>query len=549
MSNSFSAPVDDPRDALERAVEALADLSALQRGGGRPGLDPKELARAFAEAMAEALRGESVELEVRPSGLYQGGQPFWAQQLMARRVGAALHGQGLASIALPQGAPASALAELAHALARDWTEEEPESLARASRAGLLTGFSWEFRQARQDGRAALRPAALLQELRAGRSRHSEELARDLVALRAVMVGQADTAHAVRGIGEAARQRLQPELLAIATGQDVDFELIGRILFECLRLEHSHLQVVDTFRLGLTWFESLIGLRRPADAFDLMHRALSLVDPAVAPEWPHREVYRVEVRASFGEPALRRLVQAANAAPEADWAPLLFLVSGLSAPERAAGLVEPCAELQAPAHRQAVADGLLRCLGADTARFEALLGSAQGDGLAIVLLAVGRLDAPALLERILARMESPSPFVRQAALVALRRHRSPRTQQRVRAALQDPALPVRVEALRYLTVYREVEIAPQLLERLRTASELEEEEARALGIAFAMLARQEAVLPLARLAQEAAARRPVIATSAIRALLSLGEGGRAAVQGLSRGSPELRRLVRQAGGPE
>jgi hypothetical protein len=551
LSSPRFGSADGIVDPLSEALEALADLAALLRGGGRVEADPTQLAEQFAAALAQVLAERPLEIEVRPGGFYTEGDPLWTQDLMARRVGAALHGQSVSSITIPSTASPETLKELAAALCRDWSQEDSGALAQSLRRGALAGIQVDFRAAAERAPGSGQsPASLLQELRAGAVREGSTLAPVLAELRIAMGRAPDLVAAVRGAGESARQRLEPELRAISEGQDAGWEAMGRVASESVRLEPSHLQAVDTFRIVFALFEQLVALHRASDAFELIHRSLSLADDAVAPGWRHREIFRSELAATIGDPFLGRLVSAVSESdPQVDWRPLLFTLGTLLPVERIAPSCEQLVRLPQLAQRQAVADGLALSLGRDPLRLEKELQSNAGEGAAIVLLAMGRLEAPALLERILARMESPAPQVRQASLVALRRHRSPRTQQRVRKAVTDADPSVRIEALRYLSVYRDLESAPMLLERLQggPASSFGEDELRALGMAFAIIARQEAVLPLARLAQDSAARRPQIANAAILGLNALGDSGRAALLGLARsGGPELRQLVRAVG---
>ena len=94
---------------------------------------------------------------------------------------------------------------------------------------------------------------------------------------------------------------------------------------------------------------------------------------------------------------------------------------------------------------------------------------------MVLLALGRRPDPTL-ELILAREGSADAQVREAVLIALRSHQSPRVKQVMRAAIGDPASPVRMEALRYPSVYREVAAAETVKSRLLSVRETDADEA-------------------------------------------------------------------------
>lgn len=543
-------PIDGTTDPLGEALEALTDLAALLRGGGRVDTSPNELALGFARSMGRVIAERPLEIEIRPAGFYAEGEPLWTKDLMARRVGASLHAQNVSSIVLSPGASPRSLQDLATAICRDWSQEDPVAFAQLVRRSDLSGVDVQFRAVAARSQATgVTPSALIAELQSRRRGDDSTITTVLTNLRAALAMPSDLGLAVRGPSPNDRARLDAEIQTLIEGRDAPSEMMGRVAFESIRLEPSHLQAIDTFRLVFTWFEQLVMQSRATEAFDLIHRPLSLVDEAVVPGWKHREVFRSEVAATLAEPTLGRLVGAIGTSdPALDWRPLLFTLGSITSPERTSSTCTAISRLPLLAQRQAFADGLALAMGRDPKRLEAELQSQTEEGVSIVLLAIGRVEAPALLERILARMDSPSPIIRSSALVALRRYRSPRTQERVRKALHDTDSAVRIEALRYLTVYRDLESAPMIIERLQSkaATDLAEDELRALCKAFSLIARQEAVLPLARVAQDNAIRRPQVATAAMIGLHSLGESGRAALSGLSRSTPELRRLMREAG---
>ena len=539
------------REPLDVAVEALADLAAGMRGGGRAGAEPEHLVAAFGDALIALARQRPVTLQVRPQGLWIDGDPFWINDLLARRVGAGLGAQGLTRVTVLETAQGRTVRALAVLLAREWSTEGAGALRGLVERGPTPGVDFVFQA---DVPVAvgggLEPGVLLHQLRAQSANPPADLVPALDAMRARLSLPPDVQAAIAGAGMEARRQLAVEVQAVQQGVDVPWDRVGRVAFEAMRLDAAGLQAADTFRLAVDHFEQLVARGRPSDAFDLLHRPLSLVDPDVVPGWPHREVVRAEVGVLFDPKALDRLVTAANAAAEGldTWKQLIFTLASVVPLERVPVACAAWAELTRAPLRQAAGDGLLLATGRDVKRLDKLLAAANGPGAAVLLLAIGRLDAPMLLERVLARMDSEHATVRQDALTALRRHRSPRTQDRVRLAITDPDAQVRIEALRYVSVYRDAEAAGLIMERLRQLKpgETEEEEQRALGKAFAIIGRQEAVLPLTRLVQESAERRPAATTAGIAGLLSIGESGRSSLHGLARTSPELRRIIRAAG---
>lgn len=551
MTHTGPGTESGAREPLDLAVEALGDLAAGLRGGGPAGTEPEALATAFAEALLELARQRPVTLQIRPLGLLIDGDPFWVNDLLARRVGAALDAQGLASVTVQASAEPRTVRALAVLLARDWSTEGAGALRGLVDRGRTPGVDFRFHATVPVAKGGgLEPGVLLHQLRSNGAAPPPELDPALQQIRQRLALPLDVVAAVAGAGLGGRRALLAEVQAIHQGDDVPWDRLGRVAFEVMRLDTAGLQAADTFRLVVDHVEQLLARGRAHDALALLHRPLSLTDPQVVPDWPHRDVVRAEVGAIFDPRALQRMVSAANATREGvdAWRELLFIVASVIPSDRVQGACLAWAELESPALRQAVADGLLIACGLDGDALERQLARQTGPGAAIVLLAIARLDAPKLLEKVLARMDSDQAVVRQAALTALRRHRSPRTQERVRRALTDPAAAVRVEALRYVSVYRDAEAAGMIMERLRSLKpdEADEEEQRALGMAFALIGRQEAVLPLTRLVQESAERRPGAAAAGIAGLQALGESGRSSLHGLSRSGPELRRLIRAAG---
>jgi len=539
-------------DPIAAAATPLADLAAMLRGGGQLGADPAVLSRQFADSLALIAAHRAVVLSVEHDGLFLDGQALWTDDMLARRASTALLAQGLSSVTVASDATQRAVATLAVLLARDWGSADIGALRRTVASGASPGLIFNFEQDAQAAEARqILPTELLSLLRSPAGKAADDVTRALDLIRQHLERPGDVVGAILGAGLDKRQRLGPELTAIDDDVDISADVVGRVLFECMRLDPSGLQAADTFRLALDHFDSLASRGRAQEADALIRRAIALANEETGPNWPHRALLQAEVDAIFNRGVILRLVGAANAAAEGthdSWVRLLFGLGSAIRAEQVAGATEIFGELSNAAHRQAVADGLVLALHQDLDSLDSLLSRATGPGQSILLLAVGRLDAPPLLGKILAHLESPIALVRQDALVALRKHRSPRTEELVRRALSDPESAVRVEALRYVSVYRDTDAAPQIMERLCSLKQGEAplEEQRALGMAYALITREEGVLPLTRVVQDAGAARSDAATAAVLGLGALGESGRAALRGLARTKPELRSLIRAAG---
>lgn len=561
MTSFGTGPDGLAADPQAAAVEALADLAALLRGGGQVGVDPQQLAAQFADAVLRLAADGPLVLSLRDDGLFVGDDAFWSGDLLARRVASALDTHGFKAVTIRAEAPRKTVQGVAVVLARDWSSESANALQDTIRKSATPGVHFDFSSSVPEAiGGGHEPGALLGFMRAAEGQHHAVIVQGLDRIRQRMAQPADVVGAILGAGLGLRQRLEPELTAVEEGRDISSERLGRIAHAVMYRDPAGLQAADSFRLVVDHFESLVGLGRTADAFDLIRRSLSLIDESVTGRWPHKHLIEAEVGALFEPQAVKRLVSSANshlsdpaagdsgAESDASWRQLLFVLGGALPLDRVVGVASLFGELQRPSHRQAVADGLVISLGQDLEVWDKLLHRVEGAGQSIILLAIGRLDAPTLLEKILARMDSPLAVVRQDALVAMRKHRSPRSQQVVRKALLDADAAVRVEALRYVSVYRDADSASVIMDRLRSLPQdvAQPEELRALGMAYALIARQEGVLPLTRLAQEAGDTRSDATKAAIIGLASLGASGRSALNGLARTSPELRRLVHGAG---
>ncbi len=510
-----------------------------------------QLANDFAAHMATILADTALVVDVRDDGLFADGQPLWAYDLLARRVAIALRDQGLRALQLEQGTTAKTLRGLALVLARDWKTEGEGALQALFEGRQLPGLQFDFGGGgATDAAGSLDPRTILEVIRAEGADSHPQVTRIVDQFRKAMAVPLDIDAAILGASMAARERIGRELATVDAGRDVSADDIGRVIFESMRLDPSALQAGDTFRFLADHVDHLITAGQPADALGLLRRPLSLLDGSILPDWPHREVVSAELVLLFDPAALARLLAAANAGGDAsDWQKLLFTFGRVAPASHRVALCAVAGQLEAAEHRQAVGDGILAGTDKPAETLALLLAQVEEEGIAVVLLALSRIDAPALLEKVLSRLDSPHAVVREAALVALRKHRTPHTRDVVRRAINDEAENVRIEALRYISVYRDADAAPVALARLQAAETgtLSMRELRALATAYAIITRQEGVLHLARLAEAAAADRKDVARVALEALKSLGPSGESALAGVLRNHPELSRLLRDRAG--
>ncbi len=538
-------PGDQEQEPYKGAVDALADLAGLARGGGRPGANADQLAEDFAVNLSRSMDGQRLVLDVRDDGLFADGKPLWAHDLLARRVAICLRDQGLRAVAVEGDAPAKTLRGLAMILARDWKTEDTGALSALFDGRDLQGLSLDFSEggpATEPGQVD--PRATLEIIRAQGGDTHPQVAAMLDRVRTALGGAPDLGDAVRGAGSAARDRFAREIAVIDAGEDISVDTVSRVLFEAMRLDPAGLQASDTFRLVMDHYEHLLAAGHPRDALDLVRRPLALLDAGLHPDWKHRELVEAELVLLYDPNTLARMVDAANAdGDQTAWRELLFTLGRVAPDGARPTLCSAGGQLTSAELRQAIADGLVASSDKPQEVFALLLARVADQGLAVVLLGLSRLEAPALLEKILSRVDNEYAVVRGAALVALRKHRTPHTQEVVRRAIADADEAVRIEALRYVSVYRDSDAAPIILDRLKgpSAATASSAELKALAMSLALIQRDAAVDSLADVAVRAGSDRPKVARAAVGALRSLGDVGRPALTRLMTEHPELARV--------
>jgi hypothetical protein len=190
------------------------------------------------------------------------------------------------------------------------------------------------------------------------------------------------------------------------------------------------------------------------------------------------------------------------------------------------LVRFGADLRHATLRQVVADALILLVQADEEALLTLLVTGEDEESIIPLMALGRMESPAVVEECLRRMGSPNPALREACLRALRGQQSPRIRQEVLRCLKDDEASIRIEALRYLAVYRDRIDLPLLEARLLSTAlkDYELDEVKAWIVSYAIVGRGEALKLLRSVLEgklELAHSRDVVRPFCLEALVRLG----------------------------
>lgn len=554
-SDPRSRPTDEgprPAEIARGAMNRLKVLAEVLRQRG----DPEAAAASFAAALSPLHAVAPLTLTVDARGFTFDGVEVLGGDLIARVLVEGLIGEGLARVVVLAGAPPEEVAQLGRLLARDWRQ-------RASTDDDLELTSWKARFQYVHLELVARS---MHELADVEGVSAEAMVRRLLHRLGLDWleddgGQLD--------GEVAA--LMAELEAIPDGEDApppDTDLRARTADGLLAELKAHASAPrDDAALGVLVFETMRHLSSPDDvrrfagrvadrALDLLatgetdaagavvRRAALMAEADLFPTWGLGDALREGLSPLYGPRAAEVIVAQARRAAGAGWAPFLFTWAQLAPSAALAEVLAVGARLDDLAQRQAIADGIALLADAGALGLRELLASTPDDRLPIVLLALRRRADATLVEPILARERSGSSAVREAVLIALREHQSPRIKQVVRAALADPDRAVRIEALRYVSVYRDAEAAAPTLDTLRAGGPAgaDEAELRAWAIAAALTGREPALGPLEALAGEVA-KRPELARASLHGLRAAGAAGRAALEHLGRTHPELRPELR------
>lgn len=154
----------------------------------------------------------------------------------------------------------------------------------------------------------------------------------------------------------------------------------------------------------------------------------------------------------------------------DWNPGLrgdlFTFASLHHPKSLQELIAFLGELRQPEARKIVTDAVLLLSGRDPKPFLTALNSPRGNLAADAIHALQRIDDPTHLDRITGAFARPEPVVRLAVIEALRSQQSPRIHKLILGALADEDSKVRLEALRYVTVYKMTDAVPKMIATLK-----------------------------------------------------------------------------------
>ncbi|GDX78592.1 hypothetical protein LBMAG42_04030 [Deltaproteobacteria bacterium] len=339
--------------------------------------------------------------------------------------------------------------------------------------------------------------------------------------------------------EAARLRLEsnlsPQLMeevrAAREDQDMVKADVAGLLTACLEAAGEAEQARN---IGEALFNYVINaVLAEGGGSSLVQRTAELLDADLTPHLAHREAVRDAAAVLAQEPTRSRLARLFTAADAKDASGLAFTLFFLLPGEDEAIAIAPL--LPAWAVRVLADTVLLRAapeplVAIDVAK--RFMSHPERGGVLIGLAMAARQKDPRLIEGVLVHAKDAADEVREAVLVALRNHQTPKIREAVRAALNDAAERVRLEALRFCVAYRDLEVVSELESRLQGAglSQTSVAEVRAMCIAVARINGVNSLQLLVELADGARpARHPELPRLALHGLRAMNtEAGRAAM---------------------
>jgi hypothetical protein len=556
-----AAEADPAGRRIEQARGAINRLKLLMDHVHRRDEDQvAQTAAAFADHVRAALGGSMLELRVNGDGIFLDETELTGGDVVGRAMLEGLVGEGLEALIVLPSVSNEELTDLADMLTQDWRNRTSEE-AGLEAESWRRGFSHVFLDLRArrvvteldgDVEDEEMVARLFRQLGVQTVEDADggldaEIGAVLRHMRSLGDGALDepTLEAMRAT--ASHRGFLRELEAVSKDQDVSADTVGLIMFETLRCAPDGDHAADTVAAFSPHMKAALR-RGDLDLAGAVIRRLGvLAQPDLFDGWAAAAGATSAMSQLLDDETAQAIAVGVQLNPDIkSWSGVLFSLGQLAAVDDLDGVLVLGRHVADRALRQALGDALLMVVQRSDQNLRAVLNGAADVDLPVVLLALGRQPDPTLVEQILARESSEDAQVREAVLIALRAHQSPRIKAVMRAALEDPAAPVRMEALRYLSVYRDAEAAGKVERRLTTvlAREADEAELRALAIAMAIMTRGAGIEALEQLAAGvSSSKHPAAPRAALHGLRAGGRAGRAALERVGRSQPALRDEIR------
>jgi hypothetical protein len=578
---------------VREIFQALIKHGRVTRLYGAGHQHTESFLKSFIDGVSNFIKHhEMLMVEIEPDQLLFHGKQVLSADSNGEMFIYGLYSEGARAIGVERSASTEEIKGLAELLSRDWTtrgsfdddliaaawrrefqhihidvadrfSEEDELGDAVVREDIMLGKAGggsDSQHARGDSVLIPEIQGLLAELEAGADASSNvvRLKQDEAALFLALQDELKNSMGTSGESEsgsvlplesAAQRALENEVAQLEAGKDVPLEMIGTLVFECLRLEKRESVVLSLGKSIARHCSTLCADGMVVEAAEFMRRLLLLCDQEVFPDFDYEIALRRGFSSFVHEANRRRLLDSLpTACKGTDDEAALFTLLSMLGRNQLSELIRFGMDLKVARLRQVVADVVVQLVGADEEALLTLLVTGEEEEAVIPLLALGRINAPSCVEECLRRMGDTNPMVREASLRAMRGQQSPRIRQEVVRCLKDDEPSIRVEALRYLSVYRDrVDLAliEQVLvsERLATFAA---PEVKAWIVAYGIIGRVGALKLLRSILEgkrELALPLNEIQSPCLQALLSINSvEAQASLDLLSRKDPSMKRQI-------
>jgi hypothetical protein len=332
--------------------------------------------------------------------------------------------------------------------------------------------------------------------------------------------------------------------------DIKPDLFGQVLFEVLRGETEESAVMLLGKNLARHMVLMIATGEVQFAAAVARKLNCLCDKDMFPKFKFADALKRQMGTIVLEGNRRRLIDSlGRVCHGARDQAALFSVLSIIPRGRLPELVLIGSEVDRASIRQVIADVLLLITDYDEEAILTLLVTGEDNEAAVPLLALSRLRSKSGVKEYLRLLEHERTEVRTAALKALRGTRTTQIKAVVRLALKDAEQEVRVEALRYLSVYVDKLVLPEIEEQLNSRSfgELEPDEVKAWIMAYGHIGGLDAISMLRAIVMgnsQLEGNQGWIRESSIRSLAIMGlPEAKGALDLAVRKHPELREQIK------
>lgn len=541
---------------LRSAIMPLVQLATARRMRER---DPEGATGRFLACIRQVLLIElPIVLRFQGDGIFSDETKLSGEDLLAQHLCRVLHSEGLRALFIEPAVCDEELRLLSDLLTRDWESRAvfeadlPTKAWQASFMHIHLDVAAQALSSETQNNDEVLIDTLRRQLSTSGQLGDGNIGAMLQQLRDVTTRaeawdpyHEESQAMLSNLREA--EALHQELEQIRKNADTSLTDIGSVLLETLRLARSIENVHQICQRLVDHVLHACAEGQPGEVA-LLHGPLSLLDTSLFPKWPFRTQLQESLRGLAGVTLWDAVLEGWSRCPdESVWLGPLFTISSVTSPDVARQVAFFASRLPHRALRQAVADGLALVQIRAGRSPSILLQRTDPASWTVSLLAMSRSSDATVLASVLSSFSSDDPKIREAVLVAVRRHQSPRIKAVVRAGLSDQSEVVRLEALRYIAVYRDTDGGSQIAKMLGKLppGSRSEQELSAMARALVVIQGKAAIDTLKSIAMqpELEELNPALVDAILGGLFTAGRNGSAALDAIGLARPPLRPRIR------